>query len=151
MLYNATSDDWNIVLLLRRISTVRHSFHMATSTIMSSTGVKRKRKEIVQTSKKRRSPRFTTTSDVRECSICTDHVEHDLFPAIIHTGAAEHKSDICFSCWDQHVISNIDDTPYDRLHCPECAVMLQEPDIKRLASNATHTRCEHPSFVKFPC
>lgn len=81
------------------------------------------------------------TEPTKACLACTEHLAPTLFPEPIHSDpAAVHANDICVDCWHQHVRTAIDDPSRVQIGCAACPLLLQEHEVRLLATKDDHTR-----------
>lgn len=76
----------------------------------------------------------------KECVICVTHFTLDHFPAMVHKGTAEHTSEVCRACWEEHLRITVQEKTTDRIPCAQCGQLLDEPTIKILASKEVHNK-----------
>ena len=95
--------------------------------------------------RKRIRPSFNWRSLVREprtreCSVCVSDLTIDNFPPTVHSGAAQHKSEVCESCWEEHLRTAVEVLETDQIRCAQCDLILSEPDVQQLASKEVHSK-----------
>lgn len=76
----------------------------------------------------------------RSCIVCLDDVPTNLFPKLPHAISTdnEHSSDVCFDCWDNHLMSNIKSSGYQGVSCPQCSQRLSETEVRKVAKASTY-------------
>ncbi|KAM0716953.1 hypothetical protein Q7P37_006805 [Cladosporium fusiforme] len=79
-----------------------------------------------------------------ECLICSEVMTKDKFPKNHHSmksgDESEHNSEVCWSCWDQHIDSETDSKPTSVISCAQCSKVLEEPEIRDLAATDTYEK-----------
>lgn len=75
-----------------------------------------------------------------ECSMCCTEVAVNQFPKLPHKGATQHDSQVCLKCWEQHLETEVEAKPWDQVSCQQCSQVLEEKEIRRLASSVTYRR-----------
>lgn len=73
----------------------------------------------------------------KECTVCSKAAFVDQFPKSPHAGSEKHGRDVCFSCWEQHIRSEVDSKEWNEVSCAPCDHILGEGDIKNLDLNFT--------------
>jgi DNA-directed RNA polymerase subunit RPC12/RpoP len=79
-----------------------------------------------------------STEAERECTICLESVAKDRFPDLPHTAHSEHSSDVCLTCWEQHLEAEILSKNFEGVSCPLCSQKLLEADVRKLAKRSTY-------------
>lgn len=74
----------------------------------------------------------------KECIICFSNVAVNRFPKLPHKDADEHDRSVCFSCWEQHLASEVEAKGWDMIACPQCDKTLEEAEVKKLAKGETY-------------
>lgn len=82
----------------------------------------------------------TTPLRRRECTVCSEQVPSNQFPRMPHRGAGEHGRSVCFKCWEAHLGAEIAAKAWDRVACSQCDAVLDEAELRRLASSSDHRR-----------
>lgn len=75
----------------------------------------------------------------KECTVCLELVTRNSFPIIQHAVGGEHGSDVCLSCWDQHIGSEIGSKSFEGISCLQCSQRLVEEEVRNLTTNNTYT------------
>jgi DNA-directed RNA polymerase subunit RPC12/RpoP len=75
---------------------------------------------------------------IKECAVCFDLVATTSFPDTTHSGDREHGSDVCFSCWNLHIESEIRSKNFEGISCLQCSHKLVVEEVRRLASESTY-------------
>ena len=76
----------------------------------------------------------------RECSVCVSDLPMDQFPPTIHSETAQHKSEVCKSCWEEHLRIAVEEVETNRIRCAQCDTVLNEPEVHLLASQEVHSK-----------
>lgn len=76
----------------------------------------------------------------KECVICCDDVAINHFPKLPHETADTHDRGVCFKCWETHLISEIASKGWNAVACPQCAEVLSEPELRKIASGKTYEK-----------
>ncbi|KAK5165585.1 uncharacterized protein LTR77_009114 [Saxophila tyrrhenica] len=72
-----------------------------------------------------------------ECAICCSDLKMDKFPVLRHEGSVADEQSVCFTCWEKHISSTLLAKGWDVVKCLECDKLLDEVEIKKLASVET--------------
>jgi len=72
----------------------------------------------------------------KECIVCCNDLAPSKFPTLRRTH--KHEQGVCSDCWEKHLSSAIEVQGWDALQCLECELKLNEPMIRRLASETTY-------------
>ena len=76
----------------------------------------------------------------KECTICCSDTFLNRFPRLPHIDAQKHSSDVCFKCWDLHLKSEVESKGFEKVGCPQCGQLLEEPEVRKLAKKTTYAR-----------
>lgn len=74
----------------------------------------------------------------KECAVCFELLARTSFPDTTHSGDGEHSSDVCLSCWNQHIESEIRSKNFEGISCLQCSHELVEEEVRRLANESTY-------------
>lgn len=74
----------------------------------------------------------------KECTVCLELTTRTSFPIIQHAVGGEHGSDVCLSCWDQHIESEVRSKSSEGISCLQCPQRLVEEEVRHLATNSTY-------------
>ncbi len=89
-------------------------------------------------------PSYALTSKKRkrmqECFICCNEVEADQVPRLAHSRVHALEAAVCFGCWEQHIATKIEERSWNAILCLQCEHVLEEPDIRLVASESTYGR-----------
>jgi hypothetical protein len=81
----------------------------------------------------------------KECTVCLDTLSKSLFPESLH--AEQHDSDVCSSCYDEHIEAELDNKGPHLIGCPQCSQTLTEPEVCKLMQRTeTHQKYECPTI-----
>ncbi|CAI6336002.1 unnamed protein product [Periconia digitata] len=78
-----------------------------------------------------------TTSQTRECTVCTSKLPLISFPADAVTSDCTHTPTTCWCCIRKWLRSSLQTKGWNQLTCPECSAQLQHADVKRCADKET--------------
>jgi hypothetical protein len=82
----------------------------------------------------------------KECTVCLDTLSKSLFPESLHA-EQQHDSDVCSSCYDEHIEAELDNKSPDLISCPQCPHTLTEPEVRKLMQRtATHQKYDCPAI-----
>jgi hypothetical protein len=80
----------------------------------------------------------------KECTVCLDTLSKSLFPESLHA-EQQHDSDVCSSCYDEHIEAELDNKSPDLIGCPQCSQTLTEPEVRKLMQRTeTHEKYDRP-------
>ncbi|KAL2060168.1 hypothetical protein VTL71DRAFT_9563 [Oculimacula yallundae] len=71
------------------------------------------------------------------CIICTKTFSHECKPPACISHACTHEPSVCSDCVCEYLEHELSNNVWNRIECPECAVLLEYDDIKRLANAGT--------------
>ncbi|PBP17639.1 IBR domain-containing protein [Diplocarpon rosae] len=91
-------------------------------------------------------PERLAMDPVSSCIICIEDFSEDIQPPEWISLECLHKPAICAGCVMAYLESELDNKICDRISCPECIVILDYHDIKRLADQETFARYENFSL-----
>jgi DNA-directed RNA polymerase subunit RPC12/RpoP len=74
----------------------------------------------------------------KECAVCFELVATTSFPDTTHSGDREHGLDVCLSCWNQHIESEIRSKNFEGISCLQCSHKLVEEEVRRLTNESTY-------------
>jgi hypothetical protein len=74
----------------------------------------------------------------KECAVCFELVARTSFPDTTHSDHREHGSDVCLSCWNLHIESEIRSKNFEGISCLQCSHKLVEEEVRRLANENTY-------------
>lgn len=74
----------------------------------------------------------------KECVTCCNDVAINRFPKLPHKSAENHERNVCFECWEQHLVSQVEGNGWEAICCPQCEEKLEGTEIKKLASIKTY-------------
>lgn len=74
----------------------------------------------------------------KECTVCLEVVAKTSFPDTKHSADHEHSSDVCLSCWNQHIESEIRSKSFEGISCLQCPYKLGEEEVHRLTNESTY-------------
>lgn len=92
-------------------------------------------------------PEDQPTEQEKECTVCLEVVAKTSFPAINHADGAEHSSDVCLGCWDQHIESEIQSKSFECISCLQCPQRLVEDEVRQLAKERTYAEYADPQSL----
>lgn len=69
---------------------------------------------------------------LKECTICFDEYDIEVLPTHPHEGADQAHPPACYTCWESHLLAELERKPWDRLSCPTCSQVLSLPEIANL-------------------
>jgi hypothetical protein len=83
----------------------------------------------------------------KQCIVCADDVARNQFPKFPHKQDAEskHSSDVCKKCCIEHISHEVKNKDHEEISCPQCSQLLEQSDIKNLASTHTYQECVNAS------
>jgi IBR domain, a half RING-finger domain len=69
------------------------------------------------------------------CQVCADDLDPLLAFQVSVPSQCNHSSEICLSCWEQHIAAEADSKSWDAITCPHanCRVTLDHSDMQRFA------------------
>ncbi|KAK5997203.1 E3 ubiquitin-protein ligase RNF19B-like protein [Cladobotryum mycophilum] len=79
----------------------------------------------------------------RDCIVCTEKKEVELFPQVSVTSTCTHEPNTCLDCIETSIRSDMTNKLWSDIRCPECRELLDYTDIQRYADKATFERYEN--------
>jgi len=76
----------------------------------------------------------------RLCIICSNYKLKEAFPEKF-TDKCDHSPTVCIADTERWIESQFSWRTWDAMACPQCGVVLQRDDIKRLAVPAVFQKC----------
>ncbi|KAE8443975.1 hypothetical protein EG329_001199 [Mollisiaceae sp. DMI_Dod_QoI] len=80
------------------------------------------------------SPTESVESEVRTCQACLEELNISSFPSRNITVTCDHEADICLVDLQEHIRTQLQDTPVTRLTCPSCEERLSNDDVQLWAT-----------------
>ncbi|KAK4544678.1 hypothetical protein LTR36_003927 [Oleoguttula mirabilis] len=75
-----------------------------------------------------------------DCTTCDRKLAASSFPDHLATDSCKHLINTCKACTKTYIAVQLENTTYDKLACPECAEVMGNADVKRLASKEVYVR-----------
>lgn len=75
-----------------------------------------------------------------DCTTCGRNLAASSFPDHLATDNCKHYINTCKVCTKTYLAVQLDNTTYDKLACPECTEVMQNEDVKRMASKEVYAR-----------
>ena len=72
----------------------------------------------------------------KECMVCLELVAETSFPDTKHASGHEHSSDVCLSCWNQHIESEMRSKNFEGISCLHCPHKLVKKKCTILPARA---------------
>lgn len=90
--------------------------------------------------------RKKVTIPPKPCIVCTDDVPKNRFPKLPHKQDENNKrsSDVCFKCFRDHLRVEVENKGHEAVSCPQCSKLLDEHEVRKLASSQTYQECVTP-------
>jgi len=92
---------------------------------------------------------ITQESPATSCIVCTEDFSTTLLRAQEISQECSHVPSVCEDCLLQWIRSQLENKGWNKIECPECNVLLDYGDIRRLADPATFSRHVRFSFFVF--
>lgn len=83
----------------------------------------------------------------KECTVCCEDTALNQFPKLPHVNTRQHSSDVCNGCWDLHLKSEVENNGFEKIGCPQCSQLLQEPEVRKLARKSTYAEYVCSAFL----
>ncbi|RMY61537.1 hypothetical protein D0863_11238 [Hortaea werneckii] len=74
----------------------------------------------------------------KECIICCEEYPVSSFPESPHLPNGKCHSNVCRTCFEQHLQNEVENKRWNEVGCPECSQGLNEPDMRKLALQSTY-------------
>lgn len=82
----------------------------------------------------------------RTCLVCDVEKGINQFPSSKRVSSHDHGSNICRPCFLRHVEVEIDSKNWDQVACPECAIVLEYNEVKKMTSSEKFEKYEEASL-----
>ena len=79
-------------------------------------------------------------SDLHTCSACDEELPTTSFPKCADGSKCTHQADVCAQCWQQWLEVQVAHTSFDQIACVQCDTVLEQHDVKALASMEAFAR-----------
>ncbi|KAI7284794.1 hypothetical protein KC345_g2044 [Hortaea werneckii] len=99
---------------------------------------KRKQSPSGRQSKSKTIKRKPLPPPPKECIICCEEYPVGSFPESPHLPNGKCHSNVCRTCFEQHLQNEVENKRWNEVGCPECSQGLEEPEIRKLALQSTY-------------
>ncbi|KAH0264305.1 hypothetical protein KCU91_g12141, partial [Aureobasidium melanogenum] len=82
----------------------------------------------------------------RTCLVCDVEKGINQFPSSKRVSSHDHGSNVCRPCFLRHVEVEIDSKNWDQVACPECEIVLEYNEVKKMTSAEKFEKYEEASL-----
>ena len=90
--------------------------------------------------KSKPAPQSKAKAQKYDCTTCGLTLASSAFPNLLPTADCDHLINTCKSCLKNWVATQLDNTIYNKLSCPECPEILQNGDVKAYATKSVYAK-----------